>query len=213
VKGKANMEYVFCAMIGYGLGSINPSYLLSKLKHRDIRKYGTGNLGATNTFINFGRVWGGVVLSLDILKAFLAVAICQYLFPELLLTGSIAGTAAVLGHIFPVYLRLQGGKGIASLAGFILAADWRYFIFLLLVGSVLTLIFNYGCCISFSAALLFPYLYAYKVHSIPCFFILAFCSIAIIYKHLDNIRKIRDGKELPIREFLWKYIMKGRKHD
>lgn len=195
-----------CAVIGYGFGAFSPSYLISKIKHKDIRKSGTGNLGTTNTFIHFGKGWGCFVLLCDMVKAVVAVRLCIWMFPELAVAGVLAGCMVVIGHIFPFYVRFKGGKGIASFGGFILAMDIRYFFILLLVGCCLALIFNYGCSISFSAAILFPILYAVKVHSMTVFFLLAICSGIIMYKHIDNIKKIKDGKEMKIRTFLKNHI-------
>lgn len=117
------MEYFICCFIGYGLGCMNPAYFISLLKHKDIRNSGTGNLGTTNTFMNFGKACGCAVLLFDMFKAFAAVWLCRALFPEMELASVMAGSMAVIGHIFPFYLHFKGGKGIASLAGFILATD------------------------------------------------------------------------------------------
>lgn len=75
------MEYLLCALVGYGLGCISPSWMISQIKHTDIQKSGTGNLGTTNAFIHFGKGWGSLVLNCDMAKAFLAVKLCVWLFP------------------------------------------------------------------------------------------------------------------------------------
>lgn len=200
------MEYLICICVGYGLGCLNPAYFIGKAKHVDIRLGGTGNPGTTNAFINLGREWGVFVLFCDMAKAFVAVKVCQWMFAELLLAGVLAGCGAVIGHIFPFYMRFRGGKGIASFGGFILAADWKLFLLLLAAGCVLALIFNYGCSISFSAAALFPVLYAVKIQSAEAFFILLGCSGVIIYRHIDNLKKIKAGQEMPIRKFLCQHV-------
>lgn len=200
------IEYIICAVIGYGLGTFNPTYLISRMKNKDIRKSGTGNLGTTNAFINFGKGWGSFVLICDMIKAIVAVKVCVWLFPGLALAGVLAGCMAVIGHIYPFYVGFKGGKGVACFGGLILAVDIKYFFILLAVGCCMALIFNYGCSISFSAAVLFPILYAGRVHSVAAFFLLMVCSGIIMYKHIDNIKKIKAGKEIPIREFLKKHI-------
>lgn len=202
------MEYFICGCIGYGLGCLNPAYFLSRWKHKDIRNTGTGNLGTTNTFINFGKGWGFFVLLFDVLKAFVAVHLCSRLFPELILAGVVSGCLAVIGHIFPFYTGFHGGKGIASFAGFVISVDVKVFLFLLAVGCVVAIVVNYGCGISFAASALFPFIYSYKLHSIAAFILLSVCSTVIIYKHMDNIRKIRAGEEMPIYQFLRKYILR-----
>lgn len=185
---------------------MNPAYFISLLKHKDIRNSGTGNLGTTNTFMNFGKACGCAVLLFDMFKAFAAVWLCMALFPEMKLASVLAGSMAVIGHIFPFYLHFKGGKGIASFAGFILAVDWKCFLILLLIGCIVAVLVNYGCAISFSAAALFPIICSVKLKSMAAFVILAVCSVAIFYKHMDNIQKIRAHKEMPIRQFLGNYI-------
>lgn len=202
------MDYMITVFLGYGLGCLNPAYFIGKAKHMDIRGSGTGNPGTTNAFMTLGKGWGCFVLLFDMMKAFAAVRLCQWLFPALPLAGILAGCGAVIGHIFPFYLKFHGGKGIAGFGGFILSLDWRMFLFLLAVGCIMALVFNYGCSISFSAALLFPVLYAVKIHSPAAFCILLVCSGAIIYRHMENIRKIRNGEEMPIRAFLAEHILR-----
>lgn len=202
------MEYIFCALIGYGFGCVNPSWFISKAKKKDIRKSGTGNLGTTNTFIHFGKGWGSLVLVFDMAKAFLAVRLCGWMFPKFPLAVVVAGVMAVMGHIFPFYTGFHGGKGIASFGGFVLAVDIKCFLFLLVIGCILALIFNYGCSISFSAALMFPFLYVGKTGNVIGFMLLMVCSAVIACKHIGNIRKIKAGEEMQVRTFLATYIFR-----
>lgn len=202
------MEYFICGCIGYGLGCLNPAYFISKWKHKDIRNTGTGNLGTTNTFINFGKGWGCLVLLFDMMKAFLSVKPCSWLFPELMLAGVVSGCLAVIGHIFPFYTGFHGGKGIASFAGFVLSVDVLLFLALLAIGCIVAVLINYGCGISFAASVLFPFIYSYKLQSVAAFIILSVCSAVIIYKHIDNVRKIKAGEEMPIHQFLRNYVLR-----
>lgn len=201
------MAYIICIVMGYLMGCISPSYILSKRQKIDLRTRGTNNLGATNTFMTMGKAAGAFVLIYDILKAFLAVKIAVILYPGFILAGAVAGSAAITGHIFPFYLKFKGGKGVASLGGLVLGLDWKMFLFLLLLGVILAIIFNWGCAISFSASLLFPLLYSVKIHSPGAFCILMAGSICIIYKHIENVRRIRDGRELPVRDFLKQHLL------
>ncbi len=204
------MEYAICMILGYLLGCLNPSYFISKIKNIDLRTKGTENLGATNTYMIFGKRYGTFVLVFDILKALLAVKMAGLLFPELVLSGVVAGASAIVGHIFPFYIGFKGGKGVASLGGLVLGLDWRCFLLLLLVGLILAVIFNWGCCISFSASVLFPVLYSLKMHNPASLLILGVGSICIIYKHMENIKKIKNGRELPIRDFLRQHLWAGK---
>lgn len=203
------MNYLLCACIGYGLGCLSPSYLFSKLNDKDLRKHGSGNLGATNAFLHLGKKAGVLIMIFDIFKAVLAVKLCQILFPRYVLSGIIGGFMAVVGHVFPFYLEFKGGKGLACFGGFVLATDWRWFLILLLLGIVLAFIFNYGCMIPFSAATIFPFAYLHKTHSMQEFYVLALCSLVVWYKHIDNIKKIRAGEELKVRTFFKTKLFKN----
>ena len=204
------MNLIICLAAGYLAGCINPAYLISKFKKVDLRKRGTGNLGTTNTFLNFGRGWGFFVMAFDMLKAFLAVRVCFYFFPDGTLCAVTAGAAAVLGHMFPFYTGFKGGKGVASFGGMVLALDIRCFLFLAGAGFIVALIVNRGCGLSFFAAVLFPFLYAAETKSILVFAVMGCVSLCMMVKHMDNIKKIRSGEELPLRTFLLNYIYKKR---
>ena len=133
------MKILLCILIGYLIGSLNPAALLSKLKKKDLRKQGTGNLGATNTMIVLGKGYGALVMLFDVAKAFASVKLAQLLFADLAVAGILAGSAAVIGHIYPFYLKFQGGKGLAAFGGMILAVDPLLFIILLVIALTLCL--------------------------------------------------------------------------
>ncbi|MBO5203496.1 MAG: glycerol-3-phosphate acyltransferase [Clostridia bacterium] len=202
------MYYICSAGIGYILGSISPSYILSRLKKVDIRKDGTKNLGASNTFMHFGTFWGVFVMLFDIMKAFFAVKICQLIFNEIAISGLVAGCASVLGHNYPFYLKLKGGKGLASFGGLVLAVSPLMFLMLLVLCITVAFIFNYGCVLALSAAVLFPVLTGFHFQSIAAFLIAAVCSASVFYKHTQNIKRIRAGEETKFRAFIGKYVLK-----
>ena len=202
------MYYACCAGIGYALGSISPSYILSKIKKVDIRKSGTKNLGASNTFMHFGRFWGIFVMLFDILKAYFAVKLCQFLFHELPLAGLVSGTAAVLGHNYPFYLRFKGGKGLASFGGFVLALSPPMFLCLLTGCIIITFILNYGCVLALSAAALFPIIVGISYGSLPAFLIAAVSGANVFLKHTQNLKRIKNGEETKFRTFISKYVLK-----
>ena len=202
------MYYLCCAAIGYLLGSVNPSYIIGKIKKTDLRSSGTKNLGASNAFMHFGRFWGAFVMLFDILKAFAAVKLCQLLFHELLYAGLVAGSACVLGHNYPFYLKFKGGKGLASYGGIILGISPLLFMLLLVGCTALALILNYGCVIALSAAVLFPFLVWIKFGSALAFVIAAICSVSVFFKHTQNIKRILSGEETKFRAFISKYVIK-----
>lgn len=209
------MYYACCAGLGYLFGSVSPSYILSKIKHVDIRKSGTKNLGASNTFMHFGRFWGVFVMLFDIFKAFVAVKLCQWLFSELAFSGLIAGGAAVIGHNYPFYLGFKGGKGLASYGGWVLAVSPLLFVILLISCLILAFIFNYGFTMALSAAVLFPVLVGIKYGSVIAWLIAGLLSISLFIKHTENFKRVKRGEETKFRTFIGKYVLKlsGKKKE
>ncbi len=206
------MNYLFSALIGYGLGCISPSYILSLVKKVDIRKSGTKNLGASNTFIHFGAFWGIFVMLFDILKAFFALKLCALLFPQTIYAGLVAGCAAVLGHNYPFFLKFKGGKGLASFGGLVLAFDPLMFLSLLALALIIAFIINYGCTIALSATLLFPVLILIKYRApIPALIALV-ATASVFYKHTENIGRIRRGEETKFTDFIKKYVVKFKRN-
>ena len=196
------MKALSCLIMSYLFGSVNPALIISKIKNKNIRESGTGNLGATNTMLNFGKGLGTLVMVFDIFKAVIAVKVARALCPTVRLIGLLAGTFAVLGHMFPFYLKFKGGKGLASFGGLVLALDPYIFLSLLLLGLALMFIVNYSYVMPFSAGALFPVMYAVKTGSTAAFMIAAFIGGLIIYRHYENRGKAKRGEDIQIREFL-----------
>ena len=125
------LRILACALIGYFIGCVNPAVAVGRLKGYDPNKSGSGNPGASNTVIMAGTGAGLAVALFDIFKAAAACRLAAYLFPELRLAAPVAGSACILGHIFPFYMKFRGGKGLACMGGLVLAYDWRVFLILL----------------------------------------------------------------------------------
>ncbi len=120
------MERVFCLLIGYVFGLFQTAYIYGRLHGIDIRNYGSGNAGTTNTLRVFGTKAGLLVLVGDIMKCVLAIVITGLIFgsshpDEIYLLKMYTAAGAIIGHNFPFYLKFKGGKGIAATAGLILA--------------------------------------------------------------------------------------------
>ncbi len=113
------------ATICYVMGSIPTAFIIGKIvKHIDIRKFGSGNVGATNAIRVLGKKWGIITLLCDILKGFIPVFLIGFVYKEnsyVLLIQAMSGLVLVFGHIFTIFLKFKGGKGVASAAGFLLA--------------------------------------------------------------------------------------------
>jgi glycerol-3-phosphate acyltransferase PlsY len=195
-------EIVVVMVVGYLIGSINPAWIISRLKKIELRRKGTGNLGATNVFLTLGKRTGVFVMLFDIGKAYAVVLIAKTLFPQISLAGVLAGSAAMLGHMFPFYLGFKGGKGSACLGGAILGLDWKLFLALLMLGIVIALLVDYPWAVPVSAAGLFPFAFGVSAQSMISIGILICPSICIILKHMENYRRVREGTEPTIRGYL-----------
>ena len=124
------MERIICLVIGYVFGLFQTAYIYGKLHGIDIRNYGSGNAGTTNTMRVLGTKAGLLVLFGDIVKCILAVVVTGLIFgrshPDMIyLLKLYAAAGAILGHNFPFYLNFKGGKGIAATAGIMFSLDWR----------------------------------------------------------------------------------------
>jgi len=190
-------------ILSYLLGSIPFSIIAGKLlKSIDVREYGSGNAGATNTFRVLGKKAGIPVLSLDILKGYLAVNLVWYTsyvpFTEIYINLQLTfGIAAVLGHVFPVYVGFRGGKGVATLLGFMLAVFPEAALISIVV-FVLTLLFSkYVSLSSIFAGLFFPFgVYYLSETLVPTMMIFAvFVPILLIATHQRNIERLVRGDE------------------
>lgn len=207
------MRYLLSILIGYILGTISPASLIAKMKNKDLRNEGTGNLGATNTFLTVGKKYGLIVMVFDMLKAMAAFRIAEYLLPASAVGGLIGGGAAVLGHVFPFHMKFKGGKGLACFAGTVLAYDPLIFMILLVISVSLVLICNYSAAMPMSASLLFPGMAGLHDHSFAVFFVTSLICGLIIYKHWGNLLKARDGTDIKVREYLSSHFGKGNEEN
>ena len=184
--------------LAYLLGSIPFGYLLVKIfLKQDIRATGSGNIGATNVARSGAKGLGIATLLLDCGKAFLAVKIAQHIAPDNYDLAVVAAVAAILGHVFPIWLGFRGGKGVASALGVFLAlspvaAGCTFAIFL-----VIFLITHYVSLASIIGSAFFPlfgfYFVPYRTPIVIAGFL--FIPLLIIIKHHENIRRLLSGTE------------------
>jgi acyl phosphate:glycerol-3-phosphate acyltransferase len=194
--------YLLTVAIGYLLGSIPSGYLLVKaFQGQDIRKTGSGNIGATNVARTSTRL-GVATLLLDALKGLLAVSVVLYWItpppPSRTTLAVVAALSAVLGHIFPVWLRFRGGKGVATgLGSFVLLAPKSILVMLVMFIAII-FVFRYVSLGSIIVVALFPLLAwlldEYKDAPVSLA-LMALSSILIIAKHHQNIRRLRARTE------------------
>ena len=193
------MAYVLAAILGYLLGCSSMAYYIGKLKKKDIRTAGSGNLGASNATVLFG--WGaGVTVALhDIGKAVLAVLLAKWLFPQAEYAGAAAGVACVLGHIFPFYLKFRGGKGLASYFGMTLALNWRLALIVAAVILLATLITDFISVGALSSIVVVPAYTALVSHNLILAAILCIATAVMFLKHWENIVRIAKHEEIGLR--------------
>ena len=196
------MNVLLCILLGYLLGSLNPAALIGKIKHFNLRKHGTGNLGATNVLLNFGKGFAAVVMLFDIFKGFAAFHLAAIFCGEIEIVPYLAGAAAILGHVFPFYLHFKGGKGLASFGGFVLAVDPKVFCFLLVTGVIAMLVVNYSVALPYFAGIAFPVFMWILKKSLPVIAVCTSVSGLILYKHKGNLKKAMDGTDNKIREYV-----------
>jgi acyl phosphate:glycerol-3-phosphate acyltransferase len=184
--------------LAYLLGSIPFGYLLVRIfRKQDIRATGSGNIGATNVARSGAKGLGIATLLLDLGKAFAAVKIAQHISPGNYDLAVAAAVAAILGHVFPVWLGFRGGKGVASALGVFFALTWPSALAILGVFLVVFLITRYVSLASIIAAAVFPlfgfYFVPFKTPIVIAGFL--FIPLLIIVKHHENIRRLLAGTE------------------
>ena len=190
------MNEVVAALLGYLLGSIPFGLLLTKLAGLgDIRSIGSGNIGATNVLRTGRKDLALATLLLDGGKGAVAVLLARLVSEDLTV---IAGGAAILGHLFPVWLKFKGGKGVATGVGSFLALAPKAVLIVLLIFVVIVAAFRYISLGSIIATAAFPVfawlLYRYQATT-PVFAIMGAASLLIIAKHHQNIRRLMSGTE------------------
>ncbi len=199
------LEILLIVAAAYLLGSIPTGYLLVRLfRHQDIRAVGSGNIGATNVMRTGSKGLGAATFLLDMLKGCAAVGLGalmgSFLLPAepLRSTEAVAALCAVLGHMFPVWLRFRGGKGVATGFGvFLVAAPWAALAAITVFALVL-LLSRYVSLASIIGAASFPAFAWFLVHgNKPAFYVAVQAAVAllIVVKHHQNIRRLLTGTE------------------
>lgn len=199
-----SLYYLIIALMGYLFGCSNLAFFLGKARGFDIRAHGSNNAGASNATVTMGLKIGVIVALHDILKSFVAAFLAALLFPAVSAAAAVAGAAAVLGHIFPFYLRFQGGKGFASFLGLTLALDWRFFLAIILVIALITIISDYISLATLTTITAFPLYLMVRHASILVIGIVCVASVVMVFKHLVNIKRLITGEEIGLRRAMSK---------
>ncbi|MEH6941749.1 glycerol-3-phosphate 1-O-acyltransferase PlsY [Bacillus sp. JJ722] len=186
-------------ILAYLLGSIPSGLWVGKLFYgKDIREHGSGNLGATNTFRILGVKAGFAVTLLDILKGTLATLLPQLLDVSTQIHPLLAGTIAVVGHMFPIFAGFRGGKAVATSAGILLGYAPLIFLGMVLVFFITLYISKYVSLTSMITAIA-ALTTSIFVKDIPLIIVLGVLTIFICYRHRSNIKRIIDGTEPKVK--------------
>jgi len=194
---------IVCALVfaSYLLGSIPFGYLLVRLRSgRDVRSVGSGNIGATNVVRAAGWSTGVATLILDLAKGMFAVWLAGHFSDGNIRIVMFAGLAAILGHIFPVWLKFSGGKGVATALGVFIMISWTAVVAAVAVFAIVVLFWRYISLASVSAAAALPllvYLLYAPGHGPPTAVTAGtlLSSVLIIVKHRKNIERLMAGTE------------------
>jgi acyl phosphate:glycerol-3-phosphate acyltransferase len=199
-------------LIAYLLGTLLGSLILGRLRGVDIRSMGSGNAGATNALRTQGKLFGLLVLAIDIAKGLVAV----WWLPSAALPGigidlnvsrewltAACGFAVIVGHVYPVWFEFRGGKGAATVIGVVAAMDLRLLLPLLLSWILVLLLSGYvGLATMLSTVVLAVAVVVVQPNNVPLCTFCAAVAVFVIFTHRSNIARMRAGKENRVRR-LW----------
>lgn len=196
------MGFLAMTIVPYLLGSCNFALIISKrYYHEDIRSFGSGNAGMTNMLRTYGKKAGALTLIADMLKAVVSVLIGRLVFG--VIGAYVAGLACMIGHVFPVFYKFKGGKGVASAAIVILMTNWKVGLVLILIFVILVAFTKFISLGSVMSMLLYPLILdrmngivwqRYPAPSLVMLFALLM-SVLVVWKHVPNIKRLLKGTE------------------
>jgi glycerol-3-phosphate acyltransferase PlsY len=186
------MELILIISISYLMGSIPFGLILTKVfLKKDIREIGSGNIGATNVLRTGNKLIGYITLILDVLKAMIPVLYIKFNFPELVYISSLS---VFIGHIFPVWLKFKGGKGVATYVGILFSINYFLGIIFIISWLIIFFISKYSSLGSILSSLLIPiFIFLNSSYENQYFFIIMF--VLILYTHRENVKRLINKEE------------------
>ena len=186
------MDTFLIGLISYIMGSIPFGFILTKIfLKKDIREIGSGNIGATNALRTGNKAVGYLTLILDILKAIVPVIYVKIFYQDFLY---IASLCAFLGHVFPVWLKFKGGKGVATYLGILFAINFHFGIVFSITWFIIFFLSKYSSLSSLTGALSIPiYLLFLNQFNEVIFFTIMF--VLIFFTHRENIKRLKNKEE------------------
>ena len=196
-----NFVILLCA---YLIGSIPSGLWIGKLFYKtDIREHGSKNLGGTNSFRVLGKKAGIAVTTIDVLKGTAAILLLKLpMFEDATIHALFLGLAAGIGHMYPIFAGFRGGKVVATSAGIILGYNWPLFVILFAVffsSLKLTKMVSLTSMISAVIAVIYGAVYWILTGDFTLFILLALLCTFIIYRHRENIKRIKAGTEPKVK--------------
>ena len=184
---------IVCALLGYAMGNVEAAILISRyIKKEDIRKFGSGNAGATNMLRTYGWTLGVFTFVCDLVKGVLAYLIGGWIAgPN---GAAVAGVAVVMGHDWPVIYKFKGGKGIACTMGIMLAVDPTMAVIIILGGALMVALTKYVSAGSLLGATMF-FLHALFSLEAPVKIMALVLAILAYIRHMANIKRLVMGTE------------------
>ena len=186
------MELILIISCSYLMGSIPFGYLLTKIfLKKDIRDIGSGNIGATNALRTGNKLIGYSTLTLDVLKAVLSVIFIKFNYPEYIYVSSLS---VFIGHVFPLWLKFKGGKGVATYVGILFCINVLFGLLFISTWLILYFIFKYSSLSSLLATLSIPaYILFFLSGQNIIFFLIIF--VLIFYTHKENVKRLINKEE------------------
>jgi len=186
------MELILVILISYLLGSIPFGLILTKIfLKKDIREIGSGNIGATNVLRTGNKTIGYLTLVLDVLKAIIPVIYIKFQFPELVYVSSLS---VFIGHVFPVWLKFIGGKGVATYVGILFSINYIFGALFVFSWLIIFFISKYSSLGSILSTLLIPiFIFLNSNYENEYFFIIMF--VLILYTHRENVKRLINKEE------------------
>ena len=190
-----DINLIIVAVYSYLLGSIPFGLVLTKIfLKKDIREIGSGNIGTTNVLRTGKKSLAVTTLMLDLLKGYFSIIITFTYFENLI---SYSALFCFIGHIFPVWLKFKGGKGVATYLGVILALSYKFFLIFGITWLVLSFLFRYASLSSIVSSLI---VFVYSYFFINNFSLILFIFfVIIVYTHRENIVRLKNSEESKIK--------------
>ena len=186
------MELIIIILTSYLMGSIPFGLILTKIfLNKDIRKIGSGNIGATNVLRAGNKIVGYLTLMLDVLKAIIPIIYIKFNYPDLIYVSSLS---VFLGHVFSIWLKFKGGKGVATYVGILFCINYFLGIIFIISWLIIFIISKFSSLGSILSSLVIPiYIFLNSDYNNEYFFVIMF--VMILFTHRENVKRLINKEE------------------